>query len=67
MGLLYTHSRINANTSKTLESTSFLYTLIELLIEKGLLTTEELDDRKMQIAERLVCGITTETMNITLS
>jgi hypothetical protein len=41
--------------------------LIELLIEKGLLTTEELDGRKRQVAERLVCGITTETMNITLS
>ncbi len=53
-GLLYTHSRINANTSKTLESTSFLYALIELLIEKGILTTEELDERKRQVAERLV-------------
>jgi hypothetical protein len=45
-GLLYTHNRINANTAKNLESASFLYALIELLIEKGLLTTEELDDRK---------------------
>jgi len=27
-GLLYTYSHINANTSKTLESTSFLYALI---------------------------------------
>lgn len=53
-GLLYTHSRINANTSKNLESTSFLYALIELLMEKGILTTEELDDRKSQVAERLV-------------
>lgn len=32
----------------------FLYALIELLIEKGLLTTEELDERKRQVAERLV-------------
>jgi hypothetical protein len=53
-GLLYTHSRINANTSKTLESTSFLYALIELLNEKGILTIEEIDDRKRQVAERLV-------------
>jgi len=53
-GLLYTHSRINDNTSKALESTSFLYALIELLLEKGLLTIEELDDRKRQVAERLV-------------
>lgn len=34
--------------------TSFLHSLIELLIEKGLLTTEELDERKKQVAERLV-------------
>jgi hypothetical protein len=53
-GLLYTHSRINDNTSKTLESTSFLYALIELLVEKNLLTIEELDERKRQVAERLV-------------
>lgn len=53
-GLQYTHIRINSNTSKTLESTSFLYALIELLSEKGLITIEELDARKKQIAERLV-------------
>ncbi len=53
-GLLYTHTRLNANTSKTLEATSFLYALIELLNEKGLLTIEELDKRKKQVAERLV-------------
>jgi hypothetical protein len=53
-GLQYTHSRINDNTSKTLESTSFLYSLIELLVEKKLLTIEELDERKRQVAERLV-------------
>ena len=39
-GLLYTHSCINANTTKTLEVASFLYALIELLSEKGLLTIE---------------------------
>jgi len=53
-GFLYTHNRINDNTSKILESTSFLYALIELLVEKNLLTIEELDQRKRQVAERLV-------------
>ncbi len=53
-GLLYTHTRINANTTKTLEAASFLYALIELLNEKGLLTIEELDEQKKQVAERLV-------------
>lgn len=53
-GLLYTHTRINANTTKTLEAASFLYALIELLSEKGLLTIEELDERKKEVAQRLV-------------
>ena len=35
-GSLYIHSRLNANTTKTLEATAFLYALIELLEEKGL-------------------------------
>ncbi len=53
-GLVYTHTRINDNTKKTLESTSFLYALIELLNEKGLITIEELDERKKKLAKRLV-------------
>ncbi|CAG0953832.1 hypothetical protein METP3_00370 [Methanosarcinales archaeon] len=53
-GLLYTHNRINANTTKNLEAASFLYALIEILNEKGLLTIEELDERKKQVAQRLV-------------
>lgn len=53
-GLFYTHTRINANTTKTLEASSFLYALIELLNEKGLISIEELDERKKQVAERLV-------------
>jgi Fe-S-cluster containining protein len=53
-GLRYIHTRVNANTTKTLEATSFLYALIELLNEKELLSIEELDERKKQVAERLV-------------
>lgn len=53
-GLLYTHTRINDNTKRTLEAASFLYALIELLNEKGLISIEELDERKKQVAERLV-------------
>lgn len=52
-GLLYTHSRLNANQRKTLEASSFLYALVELLDEKGLLTIEELDERKAAVAQRL--------------
>ena len=53
-GLLYTYTRINDNTKKILESTAFLYALIELLSKKGLLSIEELDERKRIVAERLV-------------
>ena len=42
-GLLYTHTRISDNTKKTFESASFLYALIELLGEKGIISIEELD------------------------
>lgn len=52
-GLLYTHRRLNANQRKTLEAASFLYALIELLNEKGLLTIEELDARQQSVIERL--------------
>ncbi|MEW6110163.1 MAG: YkgJ family cysteine cluster protein [Nitrospirota bacterium] len=53
-GLLYTHTRSNFNTTKTLESVSFLYALIEILNEKGLISIEELDERKKRVAEQVV-------------
>lgn len=53
-GLRYSHIRINSNTSKVLECASFLYALIDLLSEKSIITIEELDGRKKQVAERLV-------------
>jgi hypothetical protein len=52
-GLLYTHTRLNANQRKTLEAASFLYALVELLSERGLITIDELDDRKAVVAQRL--------------
>ena len=53
-GFLYAHSRLNANTAKMLEAASFLYALVELLNEKGILTIEELDERKHIVGQRLV-------------
>lgn len=53
-GLLYCHSRLNANTSRLLESASFLYALVDLLAEKGLLEIAELDVRKQAVAARLL-------------
>jgi hypothetical protein len=52
-GLLYTHSRANSNTNRVLESASFLYALIELLSEKGIITIDALDERKTTVAERV--------------
>jgi hypothetical protein len=65
-GLLYTHSRLNANTSKTLEVASFLYALIELLSEKGLITVEELDERKRVVGQRLAKQFSGKGMGVML-
>jgi hypothetical protein len=53
-GLFYTHARLSQNTNKMLESSAFLYGLIELLGEKGFIATEELDARKRIVGARLV-------------
>ena len=53
-GFLYSHTRINENTQKILQNSSFLYALIEILKEKGIISIEELDEKKKVIAGRLV-------------
>jgi len=53
-GLRYVHHQLGANTGKALEVASFLYALIELLIERGILTEKELNERKVAVANRLV-------------
>jgi hypothetical protein len=70
-GLLYAHSRANANTTKTLKAASFLYALIELMSEKGLITVDELDERKRTVgewrrssSERRVWGRCSRTLNM---
>lgn len=65
-GLLYTHSRANTNTSRLLEATSFLYALIELLAEKGLITIEELDARKDVVAQRVEKRFVDKGMGVNL-
>jgi Fe-S-cluster containining protein len=52
-GLLYTHARLSENTQATLEAASFLYGLVELLHERELISIEELDQRKREVAKRL--------------
>lgn len=53
-GLLYTHARLSENTKTTLEASAFLFGLIELLNEQGLLSIDALDERKRIIAARLI-------------
>lgn len=65
-GLLYCHSRLNANTSKLLESASFLYALVELLTEKGLVGLEELEDKKREVAERLLESFLDKGMGVAM-
>jgi len=65
-GLLYCHDRANSNTSKTLEITAFAFALIDLLIEKGLLTEEELNERKHKAAARLVEKFNNDGMTVAI-
>jgi len=53
-GLLYTHRRLGANTAKNMETASFLYALVEILNDKGIIDVDELDRRKQAVARRLV-------------
>ena len=53
-GLLFTHEHLSQNNRSTLQAEAFLYGLVELLSEKGLLSIEELDERKREVAKRLI-------------
>jgi Fe-S-cluster containining protein len=66
-GLMYAHGRENANTSKVLEVASFSYALIELLMERGLISVEELDERKKQVGQRLAEKFMEKGMGVALT
>ncbi|MHC1599759.1 MAG: YkgJ family cysteine cluster protein [Candidatus Methanospirareceae archaeon] len=58
LGLLYVHHQLGANTGKSPEASSSPYALTEyalteLLIERGITTENELDERKIVVAKRL--------------
>jgi Fe-S-cluster containining protein len=65
-GLLYTHTRSNANTNRLLEAASFLYALVELLSERGLVEVKELDARKQEVAKRLLDRFLDKGMGVAL-
>ncbi len=52
-GLLYVHSRLNANTSEALEALTFVSALIDLLTRKGLIASDELEDSRHAAGRRL--------------
>jgi Fe-S-cluster containining protein len=52
-GIAYLHTRLGATTGRSLEAASFLYALIELLVERDLLGIDQLDARKAVVAQRL--------------
>lgn len=66
-GLMYAHGRENANTSKVLEVASFSYALIELLMERGVISVEELDERKKQVGQRLTEKFAEKGMGVALT
>lgn len=66
-GFMYANSRANANTSKVLEIGAFSYALIELLLERGVITVEELDDRKRLIGERLLEKFSQKGMGVAIT
>ena len=65
-GLRYAHARANSNTAKTLEASSFLYALVELLSERGLIAIDELDQRKRDVMERLQVKFGMDGMGVVL-
>jgi len=57
-GLLYIHSRLDVNTDETLEARSLVVALVDMLVAKGLITTEEMENARQTEAARLAteCG-----------
>ena len=66
-GFLYTHSRANVNSSKLLEVSAFSYALIELLVERGVISIEELDAKKEQVNKRLAEKFAEKGMGVVLT
>jgi Fe-S-cluster containining protein len=66
-GFLYAHSRANTNSSKLLEVTSFSYALIELLVERDVISVDELDARKEEVSKRLAEKFAEKGMGVALT
>ncbi len=52
-GFLYSYRQMDTNAVKVYEASASLYSLIELLVAKGIIGIEELDQRKKAVEKRL--------------
>ena len=52
-GFLYSYRQLDTSALKVYEASAHLYSLIELLVAKGIIGVEELDQRKKAVEERL--------------
>ncbi len=52
-GLIYTHNRVNKNTSEVHQANATIQALIELLVEREILNKEELANRRSEKSEEL--------------
>jgi len=52
-GFLYSYRQLDTNALKIYEVSASIYSLIELLVSKGIISAEELDERKKAVQERL--------------
>ncbi|OEU65033.1 MAG: hypothetical protein BBJ57_04295 [Desulfobacterales bacterium PC51MH44] len=52
-GFLYSYRQLDVNALKVYEASAHLYSLIELLVAKGIIGIEELDQRKKVVEKRL--------------
>jgi Fe-S-cluster containining protein len=52
-GLVYTHNRANANTAELHKTSVTVAALIDLLVEHGIVSGDELNERRKELAEEL--------------
>ncbi|MCL4297998.1 MAG: YkgJ family cysteine cluster protein [Anaerolineae bacterium] len=63
-GLLYTHSRLNANSRQARQTAAYVYALLELLDDKGLITPAELETRREVAEQQLIAQFKNEGQGV---
>ncbi len=53
-GQLFTHTALSNNAERIIEMETFVYGLIDLLVEKGLATAEEISDKAQAVHQEMV-------------